>query len=135
MGEAQEVKRPRRRTLTGARAVGPVWWLESQQPGLVGMDRQSVSAKTFWQHVQHPPCVVFTGETYDEIVRITDEECTSLHPRLDFALKPHVQHIVQINVGQKRRNHTALRRALLRKRKVAVLEHPRMEPFTDQSQQ
>src|SRR6266850_560445 len=135
VGEAQEVETPRLGTIAGVRTVGPVWWLECQQPGLVGMDRQPVPAKTLWQHLQHPPSVFFTGKAYDEVVRITDEESTSLQPRLDLLLEPHVQHVVQIDVGQKRRNHTALRGALVRKREAAVFEHSRIEPFSDQSQQ
>src|SRR5436189_6342516 len=78
VGETQELERPRLGTIAGVRTVGPVWWLEGQQPGLVGMDRQPVPAKALGQHVQHPPCVFFTGEPYDEVVRVTDEESTSL---------------------------------------------------------
>src|ERR1700676_2630334 len=135
VGETQEVESPRPGTLTGVPTVGPGLWLERQQPGVVGMHRQPVPVKSLWQQVQHPPCVFFTGEAYDEVVRIADQERTSLQPRLDFLLEPHVQHIVQIDVGQQRRNHTALWGTLIRKRQVAVFEHPRIKPFTDQSQQ
>src|ERR1700691_4548870 len=60
--ETQEVERPRRGITAGGRTVGPVWWLECQQPGLVRMDRQPVLAKSLGQHVQHPPCVFGTGK-------------------------------------------------------------------------
>jgi hypothetical protein len=46
-----------------------------------------------------------TDIAWRTVVRISDEEGTSHQPRLDFTLEPHVQHIVQIDVGQQRRNH------------------------------
>src|SRR6266487_4225051 len=65
------------------------------------MDRQPVLAEPFRQHVQHPSRVLFTGKPYDEVVRVADEESTSLQARLHLFFKPHIEHVVQIDVGQK----------------------------------
>src|SRR5437667_12694048 len=78
VGEAQEVEHPRLRALSGGRAVRPIHWLECQQPGLVRMECQPVLAKALGEYLQHPPGVRFTGKAHDEVVRIADEERTTL---------------------------------------------------------
>ena len=99
------------------------------------MDGQAILTETLRQHFQNPAGVLLTGEAHDEVVRVADQEGTSTQARLHVPLEPHVQHVVQIDVGQQRRNHSALRGAFLRVGNLPVLQHARVQPLADQSQQ
>src|SRR4030081_2714484 len=49
------------------------------------------------------------------------------------ALGPQIEHVVQVDVGEQRRNHRALPRPLLTDRDDPVLQHARPQPFLDQA--
>ena len=112
--------------------LGP---LKRHQPCLGRVERQPVPAEPFRQHVHHLACIGFVGKTNNEVIRVPDQESSTMQTRLHFLLEPHVQHVVQEDVGQERRDHAALRRAFFRGKYSPVFQHARVQPFTNQSQQ
>jgi hypothetical protein len=66
------------------------------------VERQAVLAEALRQYLQHATGVLFTGEAHDEVVRVAYQESASLQPGLHLLLEPHVQHVVQVDVGQQR---------------------------------
>ena len=54
---------------------------------------------------------------------------------LHLRLEPHVQHVVQIDVGQQRRDHAPLRRPGLGVREFHSFENARTQPLVDQTKQ
>src|SRR5271155_1769887 len=130
--EPQQVKRSwlGSRFLRVQPLAGPYKWY---QPRFLRMQRQPVSSEPLRQHVQHSPGVLFMDKAHDEIVRITNEKRTPPQPRLDFPLEPFIQHVVQIDVGQERRNHPALRCARVGCRDRPRFEYARVQPLADQT--
>src|ERR1700731_1435743 len=132
MGKAQQVKRTWPGLPLGSRAARLLWWAsERHQPRLVGMQRQPVLGETLPEHLQHPTRVSLMGKADDEIVCVADEKGTSLQEWFHLLLEPHVQHVVQIDVGQQRGDDPTLRGTRLRNREAPILEHTRIEPLPD----
>ena len=73
-------------------------------PRLVRVKTETVLLQPLRQHPKHPPRVVFVLEHQHRIVGITDLEGPSPKPRLHFMLEPLVQHLMQIDVTQRRRD-------------------------------
>src|SRR5215831_2720779 len=73
-------------------------------------------------------------EPKDRIVGVTHDDdgssCVFLAPRLH----PKVKDVMQIDIGQQRRDHRPLRRIPLRLRPYAFLHHPGLQPFLDQAE-
>jgi len=91
MGKAKKIKRPVPfcRPRTGGRSVEP------DQLGLLGMNGQSKSAKTFGQNLHDSMSIPLRLETDDKIIGKSNQEASSLHPGLDFLYKPVIQHMMQ----------------------------------------
>src|SRR5262249_45507995 len=103
MGEAQKVERPGPvpglRLTPVASLRGP---LERHQPRLVRVNGQAVLAEPLRQDFQNTPRVLLVLEADHEVVRVADQEGTSLQTRLHLLEPPVVQHVVQVDVGQQR---------------------------------
>jgi hypothetical protein len=54
------------------------------------MDGQTVLAKPLGQDVQYATGVLLTGESHDEVVRITHQEGSTLETRLHLLLEPDI---------------------------------------------
>ena len=83
----------------------------------------------FRQHPKHPPRVVLALEHQYRVVGIADLERPSPQPRLHIVLEPLVQHFMQIDVAQRRGNHTPLRGPPLRIAQLARLHHAGVQPL------
>jgi hypothetical protein len=57
----------------------------------------------FAQYRQHPSCVVLAFKSEDAIIRKADKRGLATQPRPDFFGEPPIQHRVQINVAEQRR--------------------------------
>ncbi len=74
-------------------------------------------------------------KTADIIVCEPHQHCISLAAWFDNFLKPQVQRIMQIDVGQNGGNYTALRSAGYRENYPAVfLKYSGLQPFPDQTE-
>ncbi len=76
---------------------------------------------------------IFVLKPKDGIVRVAYDDDVALR-LLPPWIAPLVEHVVQVHVGKQRRDHRSLWRALLRLRPFAFLDHSRVEPFSDPSQ-
>src|SRR5262249_15008723 len=107
MGEAQEVECCRRGWSLFLRCgVSSVWRAEPYQPSLLRVDRQAELAHPFGQYVHDPSCVVLSGYPDEEVISITYQERLALEAGANFVFEPHVEHIVQEDVGQKRARYS-----------------------------
>ena len=63
---------------------------------------QSCWQRGLRQHPKHPPRIVLVLEHQDGVVGVPDLKGPSAKPWLHFMLEPLVQHLMQINVTQRR---------------------------------
>jgi hypothetical protein len=104
---------------------------KQNQTGLLRMQGKPVFTEPLRQHTEHPSRIFLKGEHQDSIVSVPDEERPTPKSRLDHILEPHVQHIVKIDVCQKRRHHPALGSTSVWVHYTAILEHSRLQPLVD----
>ncbi len=78
------------------------WARKRNQAGLVRVQGQSVALKPLDQYRVRPFGIVVSFECDDKIIALSDERRLATKARLDFPLKPHVEHVVQVNVSQQR---------------------------------
>jgi hypothetical protein len=103
VGEAQQVKRPRRFGRFSATVICPgARRPKRHEPRLGRVDRQSITAKPFWNDFQNALGITTIAKSDHEIIRITDEEGTVSQAGRHFAFEPQVQHIVQEDVREQR---------------------------------
>ncbi len=131
--EAQQIERPR--TLVRTIGRGRFGATEVDQSRLGRVQLQAVLAETLRQHIHHPERILLVREQEHRVVRIADQRGPVGQPRLDLAVKPRIEHIVQEDVRQQRRDHTSLRSARVRVAHAPVFEHTRVEPLADEAQQ
>ena len=77
--------------------------------GLV--EREPVSTETFAQHVKQPLAAVAVFEGDDKIVGESHKLAVSAQARPRHFLEPIIQHVVQEDVGEHRRDHVRNRGA------------------------
>ena len=66
------------------------------------MQAQAVLLQPLRQHLKHPPRVVLVLEHQHRVIGVTDLKRPSTQPRFDLVLEPLVQHLMQIDVAQRR---------------------------------
>ena len=66
------------------------------------MQAQAVLLQPLRQHPKHPPRVVLVLEHQHRVIGVTDLKGPSSQPRLHFVFEPLVQHLMQIDVTQRR---------------------------------
>src|SRR6202011_52781 len=132
VGKAKEVERfrfaePELGTLRRCEAA------ERDQPGLLRMQRQRKLRQPLAHHVEKASAVGLVLEADHDVVRITHDHhvASSLAP--SPARRPEIEDVVQVDVGQKRRDHRSLARPPLARRNDPVFQDTRLEPFTDQA--
>src|SRR4029077_16278083 len=83
--------------------------------------------------VQEAPGVAFVLEADDEVVGVAHDDHVARGLTLSPAVGPEVEHVVQIDVGQERRDHRALPCPPLTDGHDPVFHDARLEPFADQA--
>ena len=129
MGESEKVEG--RRLAAPSTLTRPTRTPTVDQPCLFRVQTKTESPKSLRQHLRHPSCIGLVSKYDDEVVRIPDQVGRLPHPRLDLLDKPAIQHLVQVDIRQQRRNHSSLRGAGLGSPKLPVFEHPRSQPLVD----
>src|SRR4051794_36655742 len=107
MGKAQQIERPPTRGLRRPTRAASPRRTKVDQSGLIWVQVQAVSAESLREDGQHPTRIFFLAEGQHGIVRVTDQDCAALQPRLDVLLEPHVQHFVQESVRKQGRGHAS----------------------------
>ena len=104
---------------------------EVDEARLVRMEREPIASKPLPQHFQHPFAVVVVLEGHHEVIGEPHQGTRPRHARLHLALEPFVQHVMQEDVREQRRDDPALRRALRRRPQEPVFQNSRLQPFVD----
>jgi hypothetical protein len=128
VGEAKKVERRSHR-----RRVMPTWASEPEvyEAGLGRMEQKPIPAKALAQHVQHSLAGQVVLKGHHSVISIADQLAPPSESRSRHPLEPLVQHVVQVNVREQRRDHTPLGRSSSRAAQDALFEHPRLQPFVD----
>lgn len=80
-------------------------------------------------------CAFLLRSKDDECIAVMDQDRPTVEAQHDLSRKPVVQHFVQVDVGKDRRNTTARRTTGFRVLNPPVLNHARLQPLADESQQ
>src|SRR5262245_28581680 len=72
-------------------------------------------------------------EAHHQIVGITDDYHIASRHFLAPGFDPEVEHIMQVHVGEQRRNHGSLRRSYLCLRPLPIFRYSGLQPFLDQA--
>src|SRR5438552_736221 len=129
--EADEVERLRL-PLVGAPSVLGREWPELQQPRLLGVQLQAELRQPLAELGQEPLGLLPVLKPDDEVIRVPHDDHVAVGLRLPPSPNPEVERVVQVHVGQERRDAAPLGRALVAPRPRSVLPHARVEPFLDQ---
>src|SRR5256712_4258478 len=131
VGKAQKVKRAWLRPPALVRlrqSLAP----KLDQASLARMQPQPVLLESLSQHRQDSLRILPILKTENEVVRVPDFIGFAPQPRLHHVLKPLIEHVVQVNVGQQRANDLPLAHPRLRHQQPSVLQHPGLDPLPDQ---
>src|SRR5687768_3860162 len=71
-------------------------------------------------------------ESHNKVIREPHDDDIAVSLRLPPLLDPQVQYVVQVDIGEQRRDAAALNCTYLPRYPVTVLPHGRIEPFLDQ---
>ena len=106
---------------------------EAVDAGFLRGHRQTEFVQPFGEHPVK--CFRFSLilEGADKVIRVADDVCLSLAAWFHHPLKPQVQRVVEVDVRQYRRNHSALRCPGVGMMDRAVpFQYPSLEPGVDQ---
>src|SRR5215467_6084168 len=103
-----------------------------QQPCFLGMQFQIELLHSFREF--HPKLfgIRFALESKHAVVREAHHDYIAVRSLLSPCLDPQVKHIMEVDVCQKRRCTSALRRPLLHSHSLPILQHARVQPFLDE---
>ena len=107
---------------------------EFDQPGFVRVQLQAELREPLAQRPLEPLSVVLVLEPCDKIISEPHDDHVTARVMLPPPLGPQVQDVVQVHVGEQRRNRCSLWRPLLRFRQLPVFDDPCGQPLADQPQ-
>src|SRR5438105_4678588 len=99
------------------------------------MEGQAICGESLRQDLEHPTRIPFLRAYNDKVIGEPNELGPSSQTWLDFAHEPPVQHLVEIDVCQERRDHSALWRSEFGKGLPPILGDPSLQPFINRSSQ
>ena len=103
MGEAEKVEgRPVCRGMLPLRAFEP----EVYEAGLGRMEREPEPLKPLTQHGKQPLAGPEVLKGYHRVVSIANQLAPAFQLRLCRHLEPFIQHVVQVDVREQRRDHS-----------------------------
>jgi len=100
MVEAEEVEASGFEPLLSRRP--PRRGTEEEQAGLLRVELEAVLGEASGEPVEDDVGIVGFTEDQDEVVGVSDQVSLALQPRSDVLLKPLVQDVVKVDVGQQR---------------------------------
>jgi hypothetical protein len=106
---------------------------ELDQAGLVRMERQGERLEPLTHRIEKVTSVLLVLEAGDQIVDVSHYDHVAPSLASSPALGPEVEDVVQVDVGEERRDHRALTGSPVRCRYDPVFEDARLKPFADQA--
>jgi CheY-like chemotaxis protein len=131
-GEAQEVE-GLRFAEPAPGASGRRMAAELEQAGLVRMERQRELLQPRTHRVSEAVSVRLVLEADDDIISIADDDHVACGLAPSPALRPEIEHVVQIDVGEQRRDHRSLPGSRLADHDGPVLQNTRLQPLSDEA--
>jgi len=113
-------------------AIASMRWVEPDEPGFLRVQCKAVLRESFRKHVHDATSIGLVAEADDEVVSVAHEESSSSQPRLDYHLKPRVEHLVEVDVREQGGDDSSLRSTGLGMRQHPVLLHSRVQKATYQ---
>jgi len=104
---------------------------EIHQPGFLGVEPEPVLLESLREHGQHPPRVVLPLEGQHRVVGVAHHEGTPPQARHDVAVKPDVEHLVQVDVREQGADHPTLGSPLLRVPHHTFFHHSGVQPLPE----
>src|SRR6516165_7937143 len=129
MGQAKEVERGPTR-LRVACALCPLG-AEVDEACLVGMQCKPKPCKTLAQHRQDASSVDDVVERHHRVISKPDKGAVPREAWLHLRLEPLIEHVVQEDVREARRDYTSLRSALGHAAQESVFDSSCLQPFVD----
>src|SRR5580704_3508363 len=106
---------------------------ELDQAGLVRMKLQRELFQPLAHRAEEAPSVTLVLETDDEVVGIAHDDHVARGLAPSPAFGPQIEGIVQVDVGEQRRDHRSLPRSPVACRHDPVFQDAHLEPFLDQA--
>ena len=121
--------KPRKSKVSGFPSPRPLSILggeppELDEPRLLGMQFQPELRESLAQLGEEPLGVTLVLEANDEVVSEPHDDHVTVRVPLPPLLDPQVEDVVQVDVGEQRRNRRSLRCSLLARRPLPVLDAP-----------
>jgi hypothetical protein len=132
VGETQKVEGLRLPCPTLVPALGGIS-PEFDQTSFLRVQFQSELPHPFPQLLQESLCIASVLKSQHSVVGVSHDDHVTLRHLLPPYLGPDIEHVMQVEIGQNRRNHRPLRCPCLRLEPPAVLHHARLQPFLDQA--
>src|SRR6516162_5079331 len=105
---------------------------ELQKAGLVGVQLQPELAQSFGEFLPEPLSIRPHLESEHNIVGEAHDDHVAVRLRTTPRPDPQVEYVVEIDVGEQRRNATTLRRPFFHPYSLPVLQHAGVQPFLDE---
>src|SRR5580704_2502406 len=104
-----------------------------QQPRFLGMQFQMELPHSFREFRPKLIGIRFALKAHNDVVRESHDDHIAMRPLPTPRLDPQVEHVMKVDVRQKRRGTSALGRPFLHPYSLPILQHAGIEPFLDQS--
>jgi class 3 adenylate cyclase len=112
--------------------------VKTAEPAQMGLLRRHLEVEfpqPLGQHPKKPFCVLLQAEGTHPVIRIAAQQCLTLTVWFHHLLKPQVQGIVQIHIGEDGRDRAALRRPSLGMDDLAIrVQNTCLQPFVNQAE-
>ena len=106
-------------------------WAEVDEARLVGVEGESIPCEALAKDRPHAFGVINVVERHQRVVSKPDKGAPPSQTRFHLSLEPFVQHVVQEDVREARRDYTPLRGALGRVAQQTVFHGSCFQPFID----
>ena len=102
---------------------------ELDQPCLVGLQLQAELRESLAKVGEEPLGVTVLLEPHEEVIGVAHDDHVAVRVPTSPLLGPQVEDVVQVDVGEQRRNRCPLRRSRPRLRPLPVLDNSCSQPF------
>ena len=106
---------------------------ELNQAGLVRVERQCKFLKPVTHRIKEATCVALMLKADHQIVGISHDDHVAPGLPPSPALSPKIEAVMQVDIGEDRRNHRSLAGSPIIDRHDPVFEDARPQPFLDQT--
>jgi len=93
------------------------------------MERQPKPLEPLTEVSEEPLRVTTILESHNVVVRVADDDHVAFRPRLPPPVDPQVEHVVKVDIGQKRADAAALHRTHLTACPLPLFQHTRLQPL------